>query len=146
MSSRNCLLSTISLTRVNARRALAHNQKRFIHSYSKHLSANRAWRPVLLVCVNLAELQVAPSSQLTGPYLTGAITVVQRFGSALNLNIHFHILMCDGVYVTTADGSLKFVEMAKPTSDEIVNLVGTLQRRMLRVLQRKGRRCNTVWG
>jgi len=75
---------------------------------------------------------------LTGACLTGAITVVQRFGSALNLNIHFHTLVCDGVYVTAGDGSLRFIETPKPTNDEIVNLIGTLQRRMLRVLQRKG--------
>ncbi len=32
------------------------------------------------------------------PSETGAITFVQRFGSALNLNVHFHILFLDGVY------------------------------------------------
>ena len=30
---------------------------------------------------------------------TGAVTLIQRFGSALNLNIHFHALFLDGVYV-----------------------------------------------
>ena len=35
---------------------------------------------------------------------TGAVTLVQRFGSALNLNIHFHMLFLDGVYVERADG------------------------------------------
>ena len=30
---------------------------------------------------------------------TGAVTLIQRFGSVLNLNIHFHILFLDGVYV-----------------------------------------------
>ncbi len=30
---------------------------------------------------------------------TGAVTVIQRFGSALNLNLHFHMLFLDGVYV-----------------------------------------------
>ena len=34
---------------------------------------------------------------------TGAVTLVQRFGSALNLNVHFHMLCLDGVYV--ADGA-----------------------------------------
>lgn len=29
---------------------------------------------------------------------TGAVTLIQRFGSALNLNIHFHMLFLDGVY------------------------------------------------
>ena len=27
----------------------------------------------------------------------GAVTLIQRFGSALNLNIHFHMLFLDGV-------------------------------------------------
>jgi len=29
---------------------------------------------------------------------TGAVTLIQRFGSALNLNIHFHMLFLDSVY------------------------------------------------
>ena len=29
---------------------------------------------------------------------TGAVTLIQRFGSALNLNIHLHMLFVDGVY------------------------------------------------
>ena len=29
---------------------------------------------------------------------TGAVTLIQRFGSALNLNFHFHMLFLDGVY------------------------------------------------
>jgi hypothetical protein len=29
---------------------------------------------------------------------TGAVTLIQRFGSALKLGIHFHILFLDGVY------------------------------------------------
>ena len=28
---------------------------------------------------------------------TGAVTLIQRFGSALNLNIHLHMLFFDGV-------------------------------------------------
>ena len=34
---------------------------------------------------------------------TGAVTLVQRFGSALNLNVHFHMLFLDGVFM--ADGA-----------------------------------------
>ncbi len=32
-----------------------------------------------------------------------AITLIQRFGSALNLNIHYHMLVPDGVYLTETD-------------------------------------------
>src|SRR5262249_15185302 len=30
---------------------------------------------------------------------TGAVTFIQRFWSALNLNIHFHMLFLDGVFI-----------------------------------------------
>lgn len=33
----------------------------------------------------------------------GGVTFVQRFGSALNLNIHFHCLVLDGVYHRSGD-------------------------------------------
>lgn len=32
---------------------------------------------------------------------TSAVTLIQRFGSALNLNIHLHMLFLDGVYIDT---------------------------------------------
>jgi hypothetical protein len=38
---------------------------------------------------------------------TGAVTLIQRFGSAANLNIHLHCLMLDGVYRLT-DGAPVF--------------------------------------
>jgi len=35
---------------------------------------------------------------ITRTYLqTGGITLIQHFGSALNLNVHFHMLLLDGV-------------------------------------------------
>nr|WP_275936752.1 transposase zinc-binding domain-containing protein [Labilithrix luteola] len=36
----------------------------------------------------------------------GAVTFVQRFGSSLNLNVHFHVVVLDRVYVREADGQL----------------------------------------
>jgi hypothetical protein len=36
------------------------------------------------------------------PAHTGAVTLMQRFGSALNLNSHFHLLFLDAVYVGEA--------------------------------------------
>jgi hypothetical protein len=50
---------------------------------------------------------------------TGAVTQVQRFGSALNLNIHFHMLFLDGVYTECADGNLRFHRVAAPTGEEL---------------------------
>jgi len=40
-------------------------------------------------------LKKAGLTRATGQ--SGAVTLIQRFGSALNLNIHFHMLCLDGV-------------------------------------------------
>jgi hypothetical protein len=49
----------------------------------------------------------------------GAVTLIQRFGSAGNLNIHLHRLLLDGVYRCGADRVPQFVEAGSPTDDEV---------------------------
>jgi hypothetical protein len=39
------------------------------------------------------------------PAQTGAMTFVQRFGSAANLHVHAHVLVMDGVFTPTADST-----------------------------------------
>ena len=53
---------------------------------------------------------------------TGALTAVQRFGSALNLNVHAHSLHLDGVYVEDGD-ELRFVRLPPPTTEDVEHLV-----------------------
>lgn len=48
---------------------------------------------------------------------TGSVTGVQRFGSALNLNLRFHIVSLDGVYTRGADGRLSFTRVGPHTAD-----------------------------
>jgi hypothetical protein len=69
---------------------------------------------------------------------TGAVTLIQRFGSALNLNVHFHMLFLDGVYVERADGRLRFRWVKAPTSAELNQLTQTLAQRIGRYLERQG--------
>ena len=64
----------------------------------------------------------------------GAVTLIQRFGSALNLNIHFHMLFLDGVYV---DGG-KFRWVKAPTSAELTQLAHAIAQRIGRFLERQG--------
>lgn len=45
----------------------------------------------------------------------GAVTLIQRFGSAANLNIHLHCSVLDGVYRCGTDGMPEFVEVGLPT-------------------------------
>ncbi len=42
---------------------------------------------------------------------TGGVTAVQRSGSALNLNVHFHTLVPDGVFALDGDGPARFVPL-----------------------------------
>ena len=68
---------------------------------------------------------------------TGCVTVIQRFGGALNLNIHFHTLVIDGVFCQQPDGSLSVVQASAPTDTEVERLVVTIQRRVVRLLTRR---------
>ncbi|MBW1833175.1 MAG: transposase zinc-binding domain-containing protein [Deltaproteobacteria bacterium] len=72
---------------------------------------------------------------------TGTVTVIQRFGGALNLNVHFHTLAVDGVFVREPDGSLSFTAAKAPTDDEVEALLGVIQKRVLRLLVRRGLLC-----
>jgi hypothetical protein len=68
----------------------------------------------------------------------GAVAIVQRFGSALNLNVHVHALVLDGVYVEGDGGTLRFHEAAPPTDEEMDRLLGAIDRRLHRLLARRG--------
>ncbi len=68
---------------------------------------------------------------------TGAITFVQRFGGAINANVHFHSLFLDGVYVEDR-GKMKFFQVMDPTDDEIAVLVQRIRDRVVRYLTKKG--------
>jgi hypothetical protein len=69
---------------------------------------------------------------------TGAVTFIQRFGGALNLNVHLHILVLDGVYVRRPGDGLRFVAVAAPTSSELQRLVERISERVGRHLERRG--------
>ena len=61
---------------------------------------------------------------------TGAVTLIQRFGGALNLNVHFHMLFLDGVYFVDKYGSSRFRRVKAPTSDELSKLTHTIAHRV----------------
>jgi ribosomal protein S27E len=70
--------------------------------------------------------------------VTGAVTLIQRFGSALNLNVHFHLLVLDGVYRREGEGRLRFVPVPAPSTDELKCLVQRMAERIGRSLERAG--------
>jgi Putative transposase len=68
---------------------------------------------------------------------TGAVTLIQRFGSALNLNIHFHLLVLDGAYLVGTEPPV-FRRIAPPSLPELQALVERLAERIGRALEREG--------
>src|SRR2546428_442646 len=68
----------------------------------------------------------------------GSVTFIQRFGSALNL--HFHVIFLEGVYVDrTAQGLRpRFIQGESPTDADIAAVVQKISRRVIRRLRQLG--------
>jgi hypothetical protein len=63
-----------------------------------------------------------------------------RYGtaSALNLNVHVHALVVDGVYTEDGTGGLPFHAVTAPTDEEMERMLDTIARRIGRLLARRG--------
>jgi hypothetical protein len=69
----------------------------------------------------------------------GAVNFVQRFGSSLALNVHFHALFLDGAYVVRGPASRPRFHPAPPLEhDELVRVQRDAVRRIERVLRDRG--------
>ena len=66
----------------------------------------------------------------------GAVTFLQRFGSALNLNLHFHTLALDGAYsYPDAYGERpRFFVLPPPSPHEVARVLAGTARRIARLL------------
>lgn len=67
----------------------------------------------------------------------GAVTFIQRFGSALNLNPHFHSLHPDGLFVEGAGERLSFAPLPPPTDEEVRYLATRLAVRLGALARRR---------
>src|SRR5262245_39034629 len=70
----------------------------------------------------------------------GSVTFIQHFGSAINLNIHFHCVFLEGVYLDRADQGRtpRFVTGEPPTDTDIADMVQKISRRVIRTLRQLG--------
>jgi len=69
---------------------------------------------------------------------SGAVTFIQRFGDALNCNVHFHMLALDGVYTRAENQNPEFHELPAPEDDEIVEFTTVVAARIQSLLDRRG--------
>jgi len=54
---------------------------------------------------------------------TRAVTLIQRFGSALNLNIHFHMLFLGGVYIGDDSDNFAFHFNRAPSVEQLTGVL-----------------------
>jgi len=69
---------------------------------------------------------------------TGSVTVMQRAGSGLNANLHFHTLVLDGVFTEEPGGALAFHPAPAPSDAEVAAALATIRHRVQRLLVRRG--------
>jgi Putative transposase len=80
-------------------------------------------------------LETAGLTRVTGD--TGAVMLIQRFGSALNLNVHFHMIFLDGVYLPAGDSAPVFRHVPAPTSAQLQLLVQQIAERIGSLLEKR---------
>jgi len=54
---------------------------------------------------------------------TGGVTLVQRFGGAINLNVHFHTLVPDGVFVVNGQERARFIRLPAPDDEDVEGIL-----------------------
>jgi hypothetical protein len=66
------------------------------------------------------------------------VTALQRAGSGLNVNLHFHTLVLDGVFSEGDAGTLEFHPAPAPSDAEVAAVLATVRQRVRRLLGRRG--------
>ena len=61
----------------------------------------------------------------------GVVTLIQRFGGAVNLNLHLRMVALDGLYTKDGD-TLRFHEVSAPASTDMQRLLDAIVARVLR--------------
>ncbi len=86
--------------------------------------------------VNQAVTRGVPRDQVQ----PGSVTFMQRFGSALNLNLHFHCVFLEGVYLDRTDQGLKprFLTGDPPSEADVADVLQKISHRVIRKLRQLG--------
>jgi hypothetical protein len=68
----------------------------------------------------------------------GAVNFLQRFGGSLNLNLHFHAIVLDGVFLRAEDATARFHDTGTPPQDSLDRIVRRVRDRSMRWLRKHG--------
>ena len=86
--------------------------------------------------VNQAVTRGVPRDQVQ----PGSVTFIQRFGSAINVNLHFHCVFLEGIYHDRTDAGRKprFLTGEPPSDTDVAAVVQKISRRVIRKLRQLG--------
>jgi hypothetical protein len=70
----------------------------------------------------------------------GSVTFLQRAGGSLNANLHYHLIVMEGVFLDRTDQGLtpRFVKVEPPSDADIATVLQKISRRVIRKLRRLG--------
>jgi hypothetical protein len=70
---------------------------------------------------------------------TGAVTLIQRFGGSINLNVHFHQLFIDGVYELDEEQKPSHFKIVfAPTKAEVAEVLQKIVTKVTKLLVKQG--------
>lgn len=115
--------------------------RQWVLSLPFELSALCARRPEALTAMGRMFYETVAGEQkrrleLSGAE-TGAVNFPQRFGSSLNVHVHYHTLVADGVFVPDGQ-AVRFHEAPPPTREQIESVARRVRDRAVRWLGRHG--------
>jgi hypothetical protein len=104
-------------------------QLRYLMAYNSKLQSSIL--SIFIRTINSHYKRKAKKQQIIDPQV-GSVTVIQRFGGSLNLNVHFHTIFIDGVI------SNKEFHQFAPDDEAVKALILKIKTRVIRHLKRKG--------
>src|SRR5215813_9900513 len=86
--------------------------------------------------VNKAVARGVPRAQVQ----PGSVTFMQHFGRALNVNLHFHCIFLEGVYLDRTEAGLKprFLTVEPPSDANVADVIQKISHRVIRKLRHLG--------
>lgn len=83
-----------------------------------------------------ARLGLARSSSSAEQLRGGAICFPQRFGSSLNLNVHYHVIVPDALFYRNASGRVQMEVLRRPSRSELEDLTYNVTARCMKWLRK----------
>jgi len=93
---------------------------------------------VLRIFIDEIEKQLKKScDRITDDAKLGAVSFIQRFGSRLNLHLHFHCVVLDGVFYSDDKGSLQFADVYNLGKEDSDQVEARVRKRVLSLFKRR---------